>query len=271
MKIITLIILIWFTSFSKCYSQIQNLSVFLDAAELTVQGLRVNLQHGWNFSPPIEKINGNILTGKYTFSINYDAHEQILQRIEMVNYNINIKMNKTILIFNDKKLMNRIKENLTYKGFKLKRTEGSESLYKDGYYTIILQEGSLDNDNLSEGYFRIELLNYGKDFIALVQNSRKEEPVEEDLRILEALNSSSQRFCDSIDYNVKQLYTGEGFTDEDLQKVNEKYKYFVQRIKDNIEKYNNLSKKLAFTEGVYKRVGLKKVYSFEEDFQCIME
>ena len=176
MQKITFFILLCLTSFSNCYSQIKNLSVFLEAAELTVQGLRVNLQRGWNFSPPVEEIDGNIRTGKYTFSINYGAHEQILQRIEVVNYDKNIKMNRTSLLFNDKKLMDRIKTDLPYRGFKLERELEKEFLYKNGYYTIILRERATEDDDLNKGYYRIEFLDYGEDFSKYVQNSKAPQP-----------------------------------------------------------------------------------------------
>lgn len=137
---------------SQPHTSINNLKTFLQVAELSALELTENLQYEWEILRPTEIIDGDIITGRYTYKIEFEDKYQILQRVIKINHKQGIKMESSNLIFNDEELLERFKTNLAHEGFKLHKKEGNESLYKDGYKTILLQEVTI-----TRGQFRMEI------------------------------------------------------------------------------------------------------------------
>lgn len=200
-----LLVLISILSFWNCNSQINRLSDFLAISELSMESLSETLQYDWRFSTPVEDIKDNIAKSRYTFSISYEEYKQVLQRTVLVNFDYDIKMNSTSLIFNDRNLLNRFKENLSYEGYKLKRTEGNQSLYKDGIHTIILKEGATEDDILSKGYYKIEILNYGDKFLQLMKNNATELSKIREVRYSETFQVLGKLEKDMGTFDIKGL------------------------------------------------------------------
>lgn len=164
--------------FINTYSQVNNLKTFVYASELPLIDLTEELQYQWEISQPTQQIGQETAKSWHTFTISYGELKQILQRVEILNIDTGFRTNTTSLIFNDPELLQNFKKNLPFEGYAFKREKGKESLYQNGYHTIVLTEGATEDYTLSRGYYRIEFLNYGEKFLQEMKKALADNDVE---------------------------------------------------------------------------------------------
>lgn len=198
-------------SFSPSTAQINNLSVFLATSEMSIEDLIPELQYKWKFSNPTEKFYDDIVEGTYTFTLDYRGFRQVLERKVMVNREYDIKMNMTSLLFNDIELLNRIKENLPYQGFQLKSTDNNQSLYKNGYHTIVLMEGITKDEILAEGYYKLEIYSYREELLHLLLDKETPDAIPD--------NATNVALNKILNGNGKKSNTGEVIAQEESKNV----------------------------------------------------
>ena len=142
--LITIVIIIFSTI--KGNSQINNLKDLLEISELNVNQMVSELQYTWKLQPPIQDTSEKgFVTERYTFTYNRDNKKQVLKKCGKMDLNTQQKFWLTNFISDDKDLLNRITQNLTYQGFVLKGKPTTNSMYEDGNRIVTIQTKS-DND-----------------------------------------------------------------------------------------------------------------------------
>jgi len=152
-----ILIIVFSSVLSTVKAQINNLNDLLEVSELSVYGLTSKLQYSWKLSQPTQQIKGKTITSRHTYS--FPSNNQILQRIIKLNHNTNTKIESTSFVCNDNALLKRVLRSLPYKGFEKKTEEDNVTLYDDGNIILSLQIGASDDISLSDGYYRIVIVN----------------------------------------------------------------------------------------------------------------
>lgn len=144
--------------FSISNAQINNLKDLLHVAELPIAPLIEKLQYdGWSVEPPSESYSKDrsIVTGKYPFVYSINNKKQTLQRVIVMHTSSGYKRARTILICNDKALLNSIIKNLPYEGFELKQNKPHYIVYHDGNRTFGIIDDAYTDDPAPKGCYKL--------------------------------------------------------------------------------------------------------------------
>ena len=152
------LILLLFCSVS-INAQITDLAEFVRVSEMPLRRLTTLFNYdGWNISRPTERVENEVVIGRYTFSFTYNkgSAKQIIYRDIRMHIDSGYKLISTRLTSNDKSLYELIIKELKAYGFKLNfKTENGKSFYSNHKYKIIIYTQSSKDISLSKGYYMI--------------------------------------------------------------------------------------------------------------------
>jgi hypothetical protein len=160
MKKLFLILTLFY--FSTSNGQINNLKDLLHVAELPMDSLIQELQYnGWSVEQPSETYSkdNSTVTGKYPFIYSTNNKKQTLQRVIVMHTSSGYKRARTILICNDKTLLNSIIKNLSYQGFELKQSKPHYTVYHDGNRTFGITDDAYTDDPAPKGCYKLTVFS----------------------------------------------------------------------------------------------------------------
>lgn len=174
--LITIVFIIFSTV--KGNSQINNLKDLLEISELNVKQMVSELQYSWELQPPVQDASEKgFVTERYTFTYNRDNKKQILKKCGKMDLNSQQKFWLTNFISDDKDLLNKITQNLTYQGFVLKGKPTTNSMYEDGNRIVTIQTKSDNDYPLPKNCYSIIVIINKKNNSSLLSGSTKRKTI----------------------------------------------------------------------------------------------
>lgn len=197
--LITIVIIIFSTV--KGNSQINNLKDLLEISELNVKQMVSELQYSWELQPPVQDASEKgFVTERYTFTYNRDNKKQILKKCGKMDLNTGQKFWLTNFISDDKDLLKRITQNLTYQGFTLKGKPTTNSMYEDGNRIVTIQMKSDNDYPLPKNCYSIIVIINKKNNSSLLSGSTKRKTIVPEKtnpldNISNSKNSTNKEIC----------------------------------------------------------------------------